>query len=183
MSAPVLEQLQQQFGVASRGVMHGALVLELDPPALVPTVQRLRDDFGFDLFLDVTAVDWPDAPLRFEVVWHFYSTAHKVRVRIKTRVREKDPTVDTLISLYGSAHYMERECHDMYGIRFRGNPDYGGAVATITRDKQQKLLRTARFFLLCHKEHQQRDCRFDVVGITPGPSGGSRFDWIQDAFC
>jgi putative endonuclease len=68
-------------------------------------------------------------------------------------------------------------------VRFRGNPDYGGAVATITRDKQQKLLRTARFFLLCHKEHQQRDCRFDVVGITPGPSGGSRFDWIQDAFC
>jgi NADH-quinone oxidoreductase subunit C len=123
VSAPVLEQLQQQFGVASRGVMHGALVLELDPPALVPTVQRLRDDFGFDLFLDVTAVDWPDAPLRFEVVWHFYSTAHKVRVRIKTRVREKDPTVDTLITLYGSAHYMERECHDMYGIRFRGNPD------------------------------------------------------------
>ena len=123
MSAPVLEQLQQQFGVASRGVMHGVLVLELDPPALVPTVQRLRDDFGFDLFLDVTAVDWPDAPLRFEVVWHFYSTAHKVRVRIKTRVREKDPTVDTLITLYGSAHYMERECHDMYGIRFRGNPD------------------------------------------------------------
>ena len=123
MSAPVLEQLQQQFGVASRGVMHGVLVLELDPPALVPTAQRLRDDFGFDLFLDVTAVDWPDAPLRFEVVWHFYSTAHKVRVRSKTRVREKDPTVDTLITLYGSAHYMERECHDMYGIRFRGNPD------------------------------------------------------------
>ncbi len=123
MSAPVLDQLQQQFAVASRGVMHGVLVLELDPPALVPTVQRLRDDFGFDLFLDVTAVDWPDDALRFEVVWHFYSTTHKVRVRIKTRVREKDPTVDTLISLYGSAHYMERECHDMYGIRFRGNPD------------------------------------------------------------
>jgi NADH-quinone oxidoreductase subunit C len=123
VSAPVLDQLQQQFGVASRGVMHGVLVLELDPPALVPTVQRLRDDFGFDLFLDVTAVDWPDDALRFEVVWHFYSTTHKVRVRIKTRVREKDPTVDTLISLYGSAHYMERECHDMYGIRFRGNPD------------------------------------------------------------
>jgi NADH-quinone oxidoreductase subunit C len=123
VSAPVLDQLQQQFGVAARGVMHGVLVLELDPPALVPTVQRLRDDFGFDLFLDVTAVDWPDDALRFEVVWHFYSTTHKVRVRIKTRVREKDPTVDTLISLYGSAHYMERECHDMYGIRFRGNPD------------------------------------------------------------
>lgn len=123
MTVPVFEQLQQQYSVASRGVVHGVLVLELEPAALVPTVERLRNDFGFDLFLDVTAVDWPGAPLRFEVVHHLYSTAHKVRVRLKTRVSESDPTVDTLISLYGSAHYMERECHDMYGIRFRGNPD------------------------------------------------------------
>jgi NADH-quinone oxidoreductase subunit C len=123
VSVPVLDQLQQQFAIASRGVQHGVLVLELEPDALVPAVQRLRDEFGFDLFLDVTAVDWPGTPLRFEVVWHFYATSHKVRVRLKTRVSEQQPTVDTLITLYGSAHYMERECHDMYGIRFRGNPD------------------------------------------------------------
>ncbi len=54
---------------------------------------------------------------------HFYSTAHKVRVRLKTRVAEADPSVDSLVPLYGSAAFMERECHDMYGIRFRGNAD------------------------------------------------------------
>lgn len=123
MSLPVLDQLQQHFAVASRGIQHGVLVFELDPDALVSTVQQLRDAFGFDLFLDVTAVDWPDAALRFEVVYHLYSTIHKVRVRLKLRVSGKAPVVDTLISLYGSAHFMERECHDMYGIRFRGNPD------------------------------------------------------------
>jgi NADH-quinone oxidoreductase subunit C len=75
------------------------------------------------MFLDVTAVDWPDRALRFDVVWHFYSTREFVRVRLKTRVPAADPTVDTLVPLYGSARYMERECHEMYGIVFRGNDD------------------------------------------------------------
>ncbi|MBE0549197.1 MAG: NADH-quinone oxidoreductase subunit C, partial [Rubrivivax sp.] len=65
----------------------------------------------------------PQRESRFDVVWHFYSTRDFVRVRLKTRVRADDPTVDSLIGLYGSAHFMERECHDMYGIRFRGNDD------------------------------------------------------------
>jgi NADH-quinone oxidoreductase subunit C len=58
-----------------------------------------------------------------EVVWHFYSTTDKVRVRLKTRVGEEQPEVDSLLPLYGSAAFMERECHEMYGIRFRGNED------------------------------------------------------------
>ena len=84
---------------------------------------RLRDEFGFDLFLDVTAVDWLGQSPRFELVYHFYSTTHKQRVRLKARVDEGDPTVDSLVPLYGSAAFMERECHDMYGIVFRGNSD------------------------------------------------------------
>jgi NADH-quinone oxidoreductase subunit C len=105
------------------GFAHGILVLTLPAPALLPVVQRLKNEFGFDLFLVVTAVDWmPEVP-RFEVVWHFYSTRHHVRVRLKARVAEADPAVDSLASLYGSARFMERECHDMYGIGFRGNDD------------------------------------------------------------
>ena len=95
----------------------------LEPAELLPTVQRLQREFNFDIFLDVTAVDWPGQALRFEVVYHFYSTVHKVRVRLKTRVAEVDPRVDSLVLLYGSAGFMERECHDMYGIVFQGNAD------------------------------------------------------------
>ena len=109
--------------VVCHGVQHHVLVFELAPDRILPLAQRLRDEFGFDLFLDVTAVDWPDAPLRFEVVWHFYSTTDRKRVRLKTRVTEADPAVDSLTPLFGAAGYMERECHDMYGIVFRGNPD------------------------------------------------------------
>jgi NADH-quinone oxidoreductase subunit C len=109
--------------IRSHGVVHKVLVLELNPSVLLPLVTRLRTEFAFDVLLDVTAVDWPDAPERFEVVHHFYSTVHRVRVRLKQRVSESDPTVDSLIGQYGSAAIMERECHDMYGITFRGNPD------------------------------------------------------------
>lgn len=90
---------------------------------LLSVARELRDDFHFDLFLDVTAVDWiPRAP-RFDVVYHFYSTRHHLRCRLKVRVPEADPTVDSMLPLYGSAAFMERECHEMYGIAFRGNPD------------------------------------------------------------
>ena len=117
----VQQQLGGQISVASRS--HGSLVLELARADLLPVVRRLKIEFAFDLLLDVTAVDWPSRTPRFEVVYHFYSTQHHDRVRIKAAVELADPVVGSLVSLYGSAHFMERECHDMYGIVFSGNPD------------------------------------------------------------
>jgi NADH-quinone oxidoreductase subunit C len=120
-----LEELRALLAVngVTAAVSHGTLVLEVAADAFLPLVHRLRDELGFDLFLDVTAVDWPARSPRFEVVHHFYSTKRLVRVRVKQRVAEADPTVDSLVALYGAARYMERECHDMYGIAFRGNGD------------------------------------------------------------
>ena len=125
MAANPLEALQQQIvpAAGAAALSHGCLVFRLAPDELVPTVRRLKEEFGYDLFLDVTAVDWPADALRFEVVHHFASTRQPLRVRLKTRVAEGDPSVDSLAKLYGSAAFMERECHDMYGIGFRGNHD------------------------------------------------------------
>ena len=147
MTVAILDLMQQQLvppaGEAS--LSHGTLVVVVPPADLLGTVRRLKSEFGFDLFLDVTAVDWPERTPRFDVVYHFYSTAHMIRVRLKTRVPEAEPMVDSLVSLYGSAHFMERECHDMYGIVFRGNPDlrpillYEGFVGHPLRKDYPKL--------------------------------------------
>ena len=125
MSGVPFEQVLEQLGPVAQeaAVAHGVLALSIEPARLLDVVRALKDTFGFDMFTDVTAVDWPEREPRFDVVWHFYSTQHFVRVRVKTRVPLADPTVDTLVPLYGSARYMERECHDMYGIVFRGNDD------------------------------------------------------------
>ena len=125
MTAPTLDLVRQRLGSAGGDASEsrGSFVLALDPVALQDVVRRLKLELGFDLLLDVTAVDWPGQVPRFEVVYHFYSTSHFARLRIKTRVPEADPVVDSLTSLFGSAHFMERECHEMYGIDFRGNRD------------------------------------------------------------
>ncbi len=125
MAATELDTMRERLVPAAGAatLSHGTLAFQLAPAELMLTARRLRDEFAFDIFLDVTAVDWPADALRFEVVHHFYSTRHKARVRLKTRVAELDAVVDSLVGLYGSAAYMERECHDMYGIGFRGNFD------------------------------------------------------------
>jgi putative endonuclease len=78
---------------------------------------------------------------------------------------------------------LDREVLVFIEVRFRGSTSHGGALATVTRNKQHKLLRTARYFLLCHAEHQDRVCRFDVVGVQPGAATTHQFTWIQNAFC
>jgi NADH-quinone oxidoreductase subunit C len=145
--APVLEPLQLRLAPPDYEVKldRGMLVVHLPPTKLLETVRLLKSEFHFDLFLDVTAIDWLPRQPRFEVVYHFYSTRHFVRVRLKTPVTEVDPNVDSLVSLYGSAGFMERECHDMYGIGFRGNSDlrpillYEGFVGHPLRKDYPKL--------------------------------------------
>jgi len=85
----------------------------------------LRDTPGleFEMLVDLTAVDYLGETPRFEVVYHLLSLKHNHRVRIKARVLESAPEIDTVVSVWPSAGWMEREVWDLYGIRFRGHPD------------------------------------------------------------
>ena len=68
---------------------------------------------------------WPGPPAksRFAVVYHFYSMAHKHRLRVVIPVEEADAEVDSLTSLWPGADWLEREVWDMFGINFRGHPN------------------------------------------------------------
>ena len=93
------------------------------PAQLLPLVTRLHADFGFDLLLDITAVDHPQRTPRFDVVLHLLASGHRTRIRLKTQVAEAAPVLPTLTGLYGAARFLEREAHEMYGIVFDGNAD------------------------------------------------------------
>ena len=125
MGAEIFERVRVRWSgqVEDAGVQHGTLALEIPPGRLLDVAASLKGEFGFDMLLDVTAVDWPERTPRFDVVYHFYSTREFVRLRLKTRVPGEAPAVDTLVGLYQAARFAERECHDMYGIEFRGNDD------------------------------------------------------------
>ena len=99
--------------------------------AALPDLLRFcRDDeaLGFDMLMDLTAVDYlkfpgrEDGP-RFDVVYHLYSVAHNHRVRLKVRVEQDAASVPTATGLWPIANWLEREVWDMFGIRFEGHPD------------------------------------------------------------
>lgn len=85
-------------------------------------------DLSYNFLMDLTAVDYlhmgnPPKAARFEVVYHLYSLKYNYRVRINAPVPEADPTIDSLTPLWAVANWLERECWDMFGIRFNGHPD------------------------------------------------------------
>ena len=80
-------------------------------------------DLKYDALMDVTCVDWYPSDPRFEVVYHLFSTATKKRVRLKVRVPGYDPGVDSLVPIWPSANFFEREVFDLFGIRFDGHPN------------------------------------------------------------
>jgi len=68
-------------------------------------------------------VDWHPADPRFEVIYHLHSTERNNRLRLKVRVRENEPEVDSVTGVWRGANWYEREVFDMFGIRFRNHPD------------------------------------------------------------
>lgn len=78
---------------------------------------------AYDMLTDVTAVDYLNRKPRFEVVYHFYSTTLKHRLRIRIPVEEGSETVPSLVNHWKAAKWGEREVWDMFGIKFDGHPD------------------------------------------------------------
>jgi NADH-quinone oxidoreductase subunit C len=101
----------------------------VDRARLLEVMAFLRDDpeSAFDMLTDVTAVDYLGYPgrsgPRFELVYHLYSLARNGRLRVKVGVEESSCEAPSLVGLWPSANWLEREVWDMYGIRFAGHPD------------------------------------------------------------
>jgi NADH-quinone oxidoreductase subunit C len=131
MARLLLDRLNDRFGdgIVETSSFRGDEVARVHPARWVEVARFLRDDSrcGCDYFVDLSAVDFPDRSDteggRFEVYCILYSVAKKHRIRIKTRVPESDPEVDSLVDVYAGALWQERECFDMFGVRFRGHPD------------------------------------------------------------
>jgi NADH-quinone oxidoreductase subunit C len=89
-------------------------------------VQWLHDDPSqrYDYLVDVTAVEYRDMDRPIEVVWHLRSLPYRRFLRLKALLFKGQPlVVPSVWSIYKGADWMERECYDMFGIRFEGHPD------------------------------------------------------------
>jgi NADH-quinone oxidoreductase subunit C len=78
---------------------------------------------GYNFLEDVTCVDWWPSDARFQVTYHIVSHTLKKRLRLCVRVDEIDPAVDSIMPVWPSANFYEREVFDLFGVRFGGHPD------------------------------------------------------------
>jgi len=122
-----LTELQKRFGdkIEEIATPHGQAVAIIKRDALNDALLYLRDDGKtlFDLFVDLTAVDYIGQQPRFEVVIHLVSIPLRHRIRLKVRLDEDDPVMPSITPVYPSANWFERECYDLYGVRFDGHPN------------------------------------------------------------
>jgi NADH-quinone oxidoreductase subunit C len=107
-------------------VVWGETSVYVDSARLLEIIKWLHDDPSqrYDFLSDVTAVEFRDAGVPLEVVWHLRSLPYRRFLRLKVELQKDAPLeVDSVWGVYRSADWMERECFDMFGITFRGHPD------------------------------------------------------------
>jgi len=110
---------------ATRSSIHGGDMLTLPAEALLAACERARA-LGFDLLLDVFAIDWLHYPgykgARFSVTYHLHSVAANERFWLRVHVGDGE-TLPTVTGIWPAASFMEREVYDLMGIAFEGHPD------------------------------------------------------------
>ena len=126
--------LKGAFGDALSGVAValGEVTAVVPHRRLAAVMRRLRDEpaFRFETLIDVCGVDysaWGNAPYegpRFAAVYHLLSLAHNARLRVRAFAPDDDfPVLPSMIDVWPSANWFEREAFDLYGIVFEGHPD------------------------------------------------------------
>jgi len=105
-------------------ITHNQLYLDIDKEDLLDVTLFLKTnkDTKFRQLIDITAVDYPEEPQRFKIVYLLLSHEFNQRLILRYRINENE-IINSLTSIFPSANWMEREVFDMYGINFKDHPD------------------------------------------------------------
>lgn len=125
---PSAAALRAQFGDAvwRVDVVWGETTVLVDRARVLDIVRWLHgeDEQRYDYLVDVTAVEFRDMERPLEVVWHVRSLPYRRFLRLKAELPKTEALeVPSVYSVYRAADWLERECFDMFGIRFAGHPD------------------------------------------------------------
>jgi NADH-quinone oxidoreductase subunit C len=125
---PSSKALLEKFPMAIERslVVWGETTVFVRPGAILEVMQWLHDDPSqqYDYLSDVTAVEYRDLDQPIEVVWHLRSLPYRRFLRVKAQLAKNQPLeVPSVWSIWKGADWLERECYDMFGIKFAGHPD------------------------------------------------------------
>ncbi len=126
MTGPeLLNSLGELLGkkLKERSEFRGETTFVIDRGDLREVAKFCKEELSFDYLVDISSVDNFGTEPRFEVVYELYSMTMAIHLRLKLRVSEDDPTVDTVSDVWPTANWHEREIWDMMGLRFNSHPD------------------------------------------------------------
>jgi NADH-quinone oxidoreductase subunit C len=114
----------QEIYEAREEIFRGEMTLYLEPRKIVPAAATLKEQFQFNVLIDLTAVDyWPQESPRFHVIYQLYSMEHNQLLRLRVPLDGHAPRLDTVEFVHTNANWKEREVWDMFGITFEGHSD------------------------------------------------------------
>ena len=123
----LIEKLKERLGdaIVAAESARGEETIVIGRDSVPEVMRRLRDeaDFAFDFLADLTAVDWLTRTPRFDVVYQLRSLSRGTALRVKAGIDGAEPWAHSVAGLWKAADWFERECFDMFGIRFEGHPD------------------------------------------------------------
>jgi NADH-quinone oxidoreductase subunit C len=120
---PIVVALQERFN-ADTYEFREEMSLLLSPEHIVDACKALRDEFGFELLSEETAVDyWPEQTPRFHIVYRVRSLQHNLILGMRVPLDGNAPSMPSIVEVYENANWFEREIWDMFGVRFDGHPD------------------------------------------------------------
>jgi len=125
-SSPLVDELHKRFP----GALSDALIFRNQPSmtvakeSLIALSEHLKsqEGGGYTLLTDETAVDYPKRPKRFEIIYQLYSFKLNHRLRLKVLAAEGE-RIPSVVRVWPTANWLEREVYDMFGIEYEGHPD------------------------------------------------------------
>jgi NADH-quinone oxidoreductase subunit C len=123
----LMEQIKKEFGDLVKVVFIKPLriKIQVEPQDIVGVASFLRDNMGFDHAESVAGTDYPKNN-QIEVIYHLGSYSRQDLAAhilwLTTRTNRDDARLPTLINIYKSVEYHERECYEMLGVYFEGHP-------------------------------------------------------------
>lgn len=117
-----LELLDQAIGgaVPKRRMNGGIVGIEVSREQLLLAATVLRDQLNFEM---LTCVSGADMIEHLESLYHLRSISQNWLLQVRVKLPNDQPEVDSLVAIYPSANWLERETYDMFGIIYRGHPD------------------------------------------------------------
>jgi NADH-quinone oxidoreductase subunit C len=121
--SPMIAKLKGAYGSGIEPLTYlGQNYMVVDRSLIPEILQVLRNEEQFDYCVDITAVHYPQRERQFDVVWVLYSFPRNERIRVKTQIVDGE-SIASVVPIWATANWLEREVFDMFGIKFDGHPD------------------------------------------------------------